>query len=184
MGAVAFTHLANGCPSELNRHDNILWRVLEMGDLMITVIPDQIHVAPSLFRLFHRLIRHENLVYVTDAMSAAGAPPGQYALGDLQLDVGLDQVVRRPGSVQFAGSALRPIEAPWRAAEMLGCVWQQTWRSMTQAPCRLAGLPDPWTHGQRADFVLLTVDAHNRVKEWRLFTNGLAGEFNKPSSAM
>lgn len=176
MGAVGFTHLSNGCPSELNRHDNILWRVLEMEDWMITVIPDQIHVSPALFRLLHRLVRREDLVYVTDAMSAAGAPPGTYGLGDLELEVGPDQVVRRPGSTQFAGSALRPIEAPPRAAGMLRCHWRQTWGSMTQTPCRLAGLPDPWTPGQPANFILLSVDAQNQIQEWRTFCEGAGGE--------
>ena len=28
-GATGFTHLGNGCPRELDRHDNILWRVVE-----------------------------------------------------------------------------------------------------------------------------------------------------------
>jgi N-acetylglucosamine-6-phosphate deacetylase len=147
--------------------------VLDMQDFMITLIPDQVHVSPVLFRLVHRLVRRENLVYVTDAMSAAGAPPGRYRLGDLEVEVGADQVARKPGSSQFAGSALCPIEAPRRAAKMLGCSWRQTWSSMTQAPCRLAGLPDPWTPGQPADFLLFTVDTENGVQEWQLFTGGL-----------
>jgi N-acetylglucosamine-6-phosphate deacetylase len=46
-GATGFTHLGNGCPRELNRHDNILWRIFEITGLMTSLIPDQIHVSPG-----------------------------------------------------------------------------------------------------------------------------------------
>src|SRR5205823_8128399 len=55
-GATGFTHLANGCPRELDRHDNILWRVFDMSGLMVSLIPDQIHVSAPLFRLCHRVL--------------------------------------------------------------------------------------------------------------------------------
>ena len=53
-GATGFTHLGNGCPRELDRHDNILWRVFEARDLRVSLIPDTTHVSPALFRLAHR----------------------------------------------------------------------------------------------------------------------------------
>jgi N-acetylglucosamine-6-phosphate deacetylase len=52
-GATGFTHLGNGCPRELDRHDNILWRVLETRGLRVSLIPDTIHVSPALFRIAH-----------------------------------------------------------------------------------------------------------------------------------
>src|SRR5207302_6592169 len=80
-GATGFTHLGNGCPRELDRHDNILWRVLETPGLMVSLIPDQIHVSPPLFRLLDRELSADLIYYITDAMSAAGMPPGRYKLG-------------------------------------------------------------------------------------------------------
>src|SRR2546421_1231862 len=41
-GATAFTHLGNGCPRELDRHDNILWRIFESAGLTVSLIPDRI----------------------------------------------------------------------------------------------------------------------------------------------
>ena len=64
---------ADGCPQELDRHDNFLWRI------------------------FHRVLGPENIYYTTDAMSAAGAPPGRYTVGRLDIEVGEDQIVRHPG---------------------------------------------------------------------------------------
>lgn len=137
-GATRFTHLGNGCPRQLDRHDNILWRVLETPGLMPSLIPDQIHVSPAPFRLFHQLLQGR-VGYTTDAMAAAGAGPGRYRLGRLEVEVGADQIVRQPGQTNFAGSALRPIDGVWRAAQMLNVPWQQTWQRFARpAPCTLS----------------------------------------------
>ena len=137
-GAVAFTHLGNGCPRELDRHDNIVWRVFDLlrppgANLRVSLIPDGIHVSPALFRLAHRELGN-SIFLVSDAMSAAGAPSGRYPLGGLELEVGRDRVVRFPGSSNFAGSALRPDEGVLRAASMLGCDWQKVWKQFSEVP--------------------------------------------------
>ena len=141
-GATLFTHLGNGCPRELDRHDNIVWRVLETDGLTVSVIPDGIHVSPPLFRLIHRVLGRERVCYVSDAMSAAGVAPGRYTLGRMELQVGADQVVRQPGSPLFAGSALEPAKGLRRAAEMLGCGLEDVLPAYTDIPARVIGLPD------------------------------------------
>jgi N-acetylglucosamine-6-phosphate deacetylase len=158
-GARAFTHLGNGCPRTLDRHDNILWRVLETQELIVSLIPDAIHVSPSLFRLIHRLLDPARVYYVSDAMSAAGAPPGRYPLGRLQLEVGEDQVVRLPGSPNFAGSALRPIDGVIRASQMLGVPWSEAWIRFSHTPATLMKMPAALEAGQPADFCVLEQNA-------------------------
>jgi N-acetylglucosamine-6-phosphate deacetylase len=179
-GARGFTHLANGCPRELDRHDNILWRVCETPGLTASLIPDGIHVSPAPFRLLHRLLKSgegcgpndelqlrdapspaggprpplPTVYYTTDAMSAAGAAPGRYRIGRLEVEVGADQVVRQPGRTNFAGSALRPVEGVFRAAKMLSCPWQDCWRRFSQAPARLVGAPVELRVGSR-DFCVV-----------------------------
>jgi N-acetylglucosamine-6-phosphate deacetylase len=145
-GASGFTHFANACPVTLDRHDNILWRVFDLPGLAISLIPDGHHVSPALFRLAHRAFRADSIHYVSDATAAAGAPPGRHALGKLTLEVGADQIVRRPGSRQFAGSALRPIDGVFRAAAMLGRPWQDVWRHFSTVPAQRMGLaaPEDW----------------------------------------
>lgn len=122
-GARGFTHLANGCPQQLDRHDNILWRVLDVASrqpsLIIGLIADAIHVSPPLFRLFHRLLPPDRLYYTTDAMAAAGSTPGRYRIGALEVEVGADGVVRQPGRTNFAGSSLRPNQVQERASALL-----------------------------------------------------------------
>jgi N-acetylglucosamine-6-phosphate deacetylase len=140
-GARGFTHFGNGCPVALDRHDNILWRAMELPGLTFGLIPDTFHVSPALFRLAHRVFDPASIYYVADAVAAAGAPPGRYTVGALTVEVGPDQIVRKPGSPQFAGSALRPVEGVFRAATMLGRPWQQVWDHFSVVPARFMGLP-------------------------------------------
>lgn len=109
-------------------------------------------------------------------MAAAGAPPGRYALGRLELDVGPDQVVRLPGKPNFAGSALRPIDGVFRAAEMLGCPWQEVWRGFSGTPARLMRFPWGLEVGAPADFCCLECSADNRLQRLDTFIAGKAAE--------
>lgn len=156
-GASGFTHLGNGCPRDLNRHDNILWRVLDQTGLCASLIPDGVHVSPALFRLIHRLLPSDSIYYTADAMSAAGMPPGRYRLGRLELEVGVDQIVRQPGRTNFAGSALRPVDGVWRAAEMLGTPWRETWKRFSEVPATFMGLASGLVVGQPAEICALEV---------------------------
>lgn len=153
-GATMFTHLANGCPRELDRHDNIVWRVLETPGLTASLIPDGIHVSPAPFRLMHRVM-NEAVFYTTDAMAAAGALPGRYTIGKLEVEVGADQIVRQPGKTNFAGSALRPLDGVLRAAEMLQCPWPEVWRRFSETPAKLLGCWRELAVGERATFCVV-----------------------------
>jgi N-acetylglucosamine-6-phosphate deacetylase len=168
-GATSFTHLGNGCPRELDRHDNILWRVFETPGLMVGLIPDRIHVSPPLFRLMHQILPPEAIYYVSDAMSAAGMPPGKYWLGDLKLEVGEDQVVRQPGKPLFAGSALRPIDGVHRAVEMLNCTWQVAWDRFSRAPARMMGLDSELALGHPAEVCGITTDDSGKILQASLW---------------
>ena len=164
-GATGFTHLGNGCPRELDRHDNIVWRALDTPGFTASLIPDGIHVSPALFRLIHRALGPEAIYYTSDAMSAAGAPPGRYRLGALEVEVGADQIVRQPGKTNFAGSALRPIDGIFRAAEMLNCPWQEVWGRWSQKPSAFMGLPRGLEPGQPANLCRLKFNGGNRLSE-------------------
>ncbi len=172
-GARAFTHLGNGCPRELDRHDNILWRVFETEGINPSLIPDQIHVSPELFRLIHRVVNPENIFYTTDAMSAGGAPPGTYKLQNMTLEVGADQIVRQPGKTNFAGSALRPIDGVFRAAKMLERPWQEIWPRFSTQPAKLMGIRHDLNVGHAANFCLLKFSECNELAELRTWSRGV-----------
>ena len=167
-GPTGFTHLGNGCPVELKRDDNILWRALDTPDLMYSLIPDRWHVSPSLFRILHRVIGQNSLYYTTDAMAAAGSVPGKYSLGHLEMEVGPEEIVRLPGTPNLAGSALTPINAIRHAADMLRCDWQDIWKHYSTIPAQFAKLPGGFEPGACAEFVEIKARPGNRIEAVRL----------------
>ena len=168
-GSTGFTHLGNGCPVELKRDDNILWRALDTPGLTYSLIPDRWHVSPALFRILHRLIDRDTLYYTTDAMAAAGSAPGKYPLGHLELEVGPEEIVRLPGTPNLAGSALTPINAIRHAADMLRCDWQEIWRNYSTIPAQFAKLSDGFEPGARAEFVEIKTCPGDRIESVRLY---------------
>ena len=168
-GSTGFTHLGNGCPVELKRDDNILWRALDTPGLTYSLIPDRWHVSPALFRILHRLIDRDTLYYTTDAMAAAGSAPGKYSLGHLELEVGPEEIVRLPGTPNLAGSALTPINAIRHAADMLRCDWQEIWRNYSTIPAQFAKLSDGYEPGARAEFVEIETGPGDRIESVRLY---------------
>jgi len=171
-GASSFTHLGNACPQTLDRHDNILWRVFETPWLKVSLIPDAMHVSPALFRLIHRVIHADSIYYVSDAMAAAGSPPGRYKLGPLEVEVGEDKIVRYPGRSNFAGSALEPVDGVFRAAQMLPCDWQEAWSRFSDIPARLIGWPAGVEVGGNADFCLVEVNSKDQLAALKVFVGG------------
>ncbi len=154
-GAEGYTHLGNACPTEWNRHDNIVFRVLDEPGLLVSIIPDRIHVSPMLFRLFHRALDAPRICYTTDAISAAGAGPGVFPLAGMQVHVGSDGIVRQPGKSNYAGSSLTPLEGVRRAAAMLRRPLQSAWSFFSTQPAEFLGLAPAVVAGAPADYCLL-----------------------------
>lgn len=113
------THVGNGVPGKMHRHDNIIQRLLSRDELTACFIPDGIHVPPFTLRNFVRAKPQGKAVFTTDCMAAAGAPPGRYRIGPHEVEVGRDRVVRQPGQTNFAGSALEPDQGVENAAAWL-----------------------------------------------------------------
>jgi len=87
-GLSLFTHLGNGCPMLLHRHDNIIQRALSLRELLIfTFIADGVHIPAMALGNYLRLVGIQRAIAVTDAISAAGAGPGRYTLGPLTIEI-------------------------------------------------------------------------------------------------
>lgn len=106
-GLTMFTHLGNGCPAQLARHDNIIQRVLSLRDhLWISFICDGHHVPSVALGNYLSLVDLNRTIVVTDAIAAAGLGPGIYQLGDLAVEVTDDGAAWAPGREHFAGAAV------------------------------------------------------------------------------
>ena len=118
-GATLCTHLGNGVPQTLPRHDNIVQRLLARDELTACFIPDGVHLPPFALRNFFRAKPPGKVVLTTDAMAAAAAPPGRYTLGAIKAE-SRDGAVREPGCAHLAGSCLTPERGVANAREWLG----------------------------------------------------------------
>jgi len=111
-GLSMFTHLGNGCPLKLERHDNIVQRALSRSDrLWLCFIADGVHVAIHALRNYFRAAGLERCIVVSDAMSAAGLGPGRFTTGRWTLDIGPDLVARSPDGSHLVGSAMNLAQA-------------------------------------------------------------------------
>lgn len=106
-GLSMFTHLGNGCPVNMHRHDNIIQRALSLHErLWLCFIPDGVHVPFFVLKNWLRGIGLERTIFVTDAISAARLGPGRYTLAGWDILIGDDLVARSPDGSHFVGSTV------------------------------------------------------------------------------
>lgn len=77
-GARSLTHLGNGLPKLLPRHNNPLWAGIANDDLIAMIIADGHHIPPSILKTIIRAKGVPNVIVVSDASPIAGLPPGRY----------------------------------------------------------------------------------------------------------
>ena len=77
-GAKAFTHLGNGIPNMIPRHDNIIFTALAEDRASIMFIPDGHHLPDAMLKVYTRAVPLKRLIAVSDAQYPAGMPPGEY----------------------------------------------------------------------------------------------------------
>ena len=135
-GATLCTHLGNGVPMTLPRHDNIIQRLLARDELTACLIPDGVHLPPFALRNLFRAKPAGRAVLTTDAMAAAAAPPGHYMLGPFEVESDGD-AVRVPGRPNLAGSSLTADQGVVNAATWLGLSGADARALFSTTPARL-----------------------------------------------
>jgi len=106
-GATMSTHLGNGCANVLPRHPNVIWEQLGEDRLLAGFIVDGHHLPPATVKSMIRAKTPARSILVTDAVGAAGMPPGRYTLGGQEVELSPTGRVAAPGASNLAGSALR-----------------------------------------------------------------------------
>lgn len=105
-GVTMSTHLGNGSPRLLHRTDNPLLGQLSEDRMAACFIADGHHQPPDALGAMMRIKGLDNSILVTDAVLAAGAPPGNYVFADMEIRLDEEGMVSRPGQDNLAGSAL------------------------------------------------------------------------------
>ncbi len=139
-GLSMFTHLGNGTPAEMPRHDNIIQRALTLADkLWLTLIADGVHLPYFVLKNILDLAG-ERCIVTTDAMAAAGLGPGRYSIGRWDLLVGEDLAARSPDGTHLVGSAVSMPQAEANLREHLGLGEEQIRRLTVENPRQAIGL--------------------------------------------
>ncbi len=105
-GARLSCHLGNATPRPSSLHQNPIRKQLAMDELMVSIIVDGIHLPPDAVNDYVGAKGVDRILLTTDSMAGAGASPGRYTLGDLEVEVGPDRAARSVGTSRLAGSTL------------------------------------------------------------------------------
>jgi N-acetylglucosamine-6-phosphate deacetylase len=139
-GATLSTHLGNGCAVMLPRHPNVIWEQLGADALHASFIVDGHHLPPNTVKAMIRAKTIARTVLVTDAIAAAGRPPGRYKLGDLEVDLDANGRVAAPGATTLAGSALTLDRAVANTVRFTGLSIDEVLPMATTTPARVIGI--------------------------------------------
>lgn len=174
-GASLSTHLGNGCPQMLDRHQAPFWAQLDDDRLAASLICDGFHLTPEMVRIISRVKGPERCLLVSDAVFVAGLEPGPYALNGKPIELLPSGQVVTADRRSMAGSTLDMAAAIGNYQKMTGCPLQQALDAATLNPARFLGIPGTCAAiapGQPANLVLFHHHRGGLVVEETL----LAGE--------
>lgn len=133
-GARAFTHLGNGIPNRVDRHDQIVFSALVEDRASVMFIPDGHHLPDTMLRLYARAVPLRRLIAVSDAQYPAGLPPGDYEVCGAHARLEPDGLLWNPARHCLVG-ATTPI------AKMMSLLRERI--GLTPDECRAIGRDNP-----------------------------------------
>jgi len=158
-GASLSTHLGNGCANEINRHHNPLWPQLANEGLSISIIADGAHLTLEEVKTFFKVKGAEGTILVSDALSFAGLPLGEYEK-DGHRYLLTEEVVKYPEENVLAGAVQPLSKCVGNIMRFTRCSLKDAIQMASANPARLMGLDHVGeiSPGKRADLILFTMD--------------------------
>ncbi|NIM94063.1 MAG: N-acetylglucosamine-6-phosphate deacetylase [Anaerolineales bacterium] len=126
------------------------------------LIGDGWHVGDNLMKLAVKAKGIDRVCWVTDAMAAAGMPPGRYYVGDVEAIVE-DGIARLPDWSAYASSVTTMDVCVRNGIERLGLSLQDSARMATLTPATVIGIEDrkgSIEKGKDADIVIIDEDVN------------------------
>jgi N-acetylglucosamine-6-phosphate deacetylase len=153
-GATLVTHLFNAMSALHHRAPGAVGAALADDRITVMLIADGVHVHPAALNVALRSKGPERVVLVTDAIAAAGAPPGRYALAGVE--VISDGQTARLADGTLAGSTLTLDRAVRMMAGVAGARLEDALGMASTVPAAAIGLADVGriAAGQAADLAL------------------------------
>lgn len=152
-GARMVTHIFNAQRALGHREPGVPGQALAEPHLTIGLIADLHHVAPQICSVVMQAARGR-VALVTDAVAAAGMPPGTYELGGQQVRVSPDEDLPRRADGTIAGSSLA-LDKAVRNLVGVGVPAGQVLDAATRVPADVMGRTDlgRLAAGTKADLV-------------------------------
>lgn len=158
-GARLATHLFNAMRPIHHRDPGVAIAAMEDPRVTVELIADGVHVDMAMLALAAGVCGPARTAAVTDAVAAAGAGDGSYALAGRELEVA-GGVARLAGTEVIAGSTLT-MDRALRVLVRAGVRFADAVASMTIAPARVIGVDGSCGSleaGKDADLVVLDSD--------------------------
>lgn len=159
LGLSQATHTYNAMRGLHHRQPGALGAVLADDRIDAQLIADNIHVHPAAMAILARCKGVDHTILITDAMRAAGLPPGEYTLGGQAVTVADGECRLADGTL--AGSVLTMERALANFVAATGMTLAEAWPASSQVAARALGLAHEIGRiapGYRADLVLLDAD--------------------------
>jgi N-acetylglucosamine-6-phosphate deacetylase len=137
-GVKHFTHIFNAMRELHHREPGAVGAALDSDEVTMELIADGLHVHPAAVRLLIKLKGADSVVLITDAVSATGAPDGEYCLGNVPVLVNAGLARTKAGA--FAGSTLTLNKAVKNLIEFTGIPLPAAIGTATLNPARLLGI--------------------------------------------
>ncbi|MGY5851082.1 N-acetylglucosamine-6-phosphate deacetylase [Salegentibacter sp. F14] len=167
------THLYSGMSgvSRKNafRYAGVIESSLLMDELDVEIIADGIHLPAPLLKLIYKVKGPYKIALITDAMRAAGNPPGESILGNKQNGLKViveDDVAKLPDRTAFAGSVSTADRLVRNMIEMADVPLRDAILMMSTTPARIMGIQDrkgSLLTGKDADIVIF--DRNIQIQE-------------------
>lgn len=151
-------HTFNAMTPLHHREPGVVGAVMSEDRICAELIADGHHVHPTCIGILAKLKTNDNMILITDAMSAAGLGDGQYALGGLAVTV-KDGVARLTEGNSLAGSTLTMIEAFRYVVQKVGLSVQHASRIASYTAAKQFGIDNVTgsiAEGKQADVLLVS----------------------------
>jgi N-acetylglucosamine-6-phosphate deacetylase len=140
-----------------------------LDDMDVEIIADGIHLPAPLLKLVHKIKGPGRTILVTDAMRAAGMPPGPSVLGNIHDGLAViveDGVAKLPDRSAFAGSVATADQLVRNMITLAEVSLQDAVAMMSSTPARIARIANQTgslAPGKDADIIIFDEDI--RVKK-------------------
>ena len=176
-GLDGVTHLGSASSqmrrdSNLEKHMGLTETALYLDDLAVELIVDGKHLANDFVQMVHKFKSADKIMYVSDSLSTAGMPAGEYMLGDTPV-VSDGTVSYLTNMTTLAGSVTN-LHKSLKLALDYGYSLDTALNCTAYNPRRYMGLPTDIKIGDKADFIVL--DKSGSLKQVTLGTNTIVKE--------